>query len=282
MDHATLPKTITERADETANSQARPQDQSWLGWLKGFLPGQQRGAKRGGEPPQARFNTVWISREAGSGANIIAAQVADRLKWALYNEEVIEIISRRMQVSQDMVKSLDELAPGMIQDWLLPLREQHYAPQETYLEHLEHLIQEVGRVGDAVFVGRGAGFLLASDRTLRVRLVAPVANRAARLADRMNVSVRTARRAAQDLDRRRRQFDWALYRKESDDPHNYHITLDTTALGLPMCADIITLAIIRGFPPGQFSSNRVVNVDARGANHPSVVVMDTNATGPTA
>ena len=275
MDHATLPQTITERAESSSHSHARPQEQGWLGWLKGFLPGHQRGAKRGEETPQARFNTVWISREAGSGANIIAGQVADRLKWALYNEEVVEIISRRMQVSQ-------ELAPGMIQDWLLPLREQHYAPQETYLEHLEHLIQEVGRVGDAVIVGRGAGFLLSSERTLRVRLVAPVANRAARLADRMNVSVRTARRAAQDLDRRRRQFDWALYRKESDDPHNYHMTLDTTALGLPMCADIITLAIIRGFPPGQFSSNRVVSVDARGATQPSVVVMDTNAQGTSA
>lgn len=282
MDNATLPQPIDERIESSRLNRAKPADTGWLGWLKGFLTGAKRQSKRGLDTPQARFNAVWLSREAGSGANIIARQVADRLNWAIYNEEIIEIISRRMQVSQEMVKSLDELAPGMIQDWLLPLREQHYAPQETYLEHLEHLVQEVGRVGDAVIVGRGAGFLLPADRTLRVRLVAPLPNRAGRLAERMNTSVRSARRAAQDLDRRRRQFDWALYRKESDDPHNYHMTLDTTALGIPMCADLITLAVIRGLPAGSFTTNRVVNTEPReaSANSAQAVIIDASESGP--
>ncbi len=257
-------------------------DQGWLGWLKGFTTRQNRSAKGDPNTPQPRFNTVWISREAGAPADIIARQVADRLRWVVYNEEVIEVISRRMQVAPELVKSLDELAPGMIQDWLLPLREQHYAPQETYLEHLEHLIQEVGRVGEAVIVGRGAGFLLPADRTLRVRIVAPLSNRASRLSDRMGISVRTARRVARDLDRRRRQFDWALYRKESDDPHNYHMTLDSTALGIPICVDLITLAIVKGFPSGQYASSRVVNVDARGPDQSCVIVDDSKPQDPKA
>ena len=277
MDNATLPQIgMNQAGPETSTSS----DQGWIGWLKGLLPRQNRASKGDSNAPQAKFNTVWLNREAGSGADIIARQVAERLRWAVYNEEVVEVISRRMQVAPDLVKSLDELAPGMIQDWLLPLREQHYAPQETYLEHLEHLIQEVGRVGDAVIVGRGAGFLLPADRTLRVRIVAPLSNRASRLSDRMGVSVRTARRAARDLDRRRRQFDWALYRKESDDPHNYHMTLDSTALGIPICVDLITLAIVKGFPSGQYASSRVVNVDARGPDQSCVIVVDSKSTDP--
>ena len=277
MDNATLPQIgMNQAGPETSTSS----DQGWIGWLKGLLPRQNRASKGDSNAPQAKFNTVWLNREAGSGADIIARQVAERLRWAVYNEEVVEVISRRMQVAPDLVKSLDELAPGMIQDWLLPLREQHYAPQETYLEHLEHLIQEVGRVGDAVIVGRGAGFLLPADRTLRVRIVAPLSNRASRLSDRMGVSVRTARRAARDLDRRRRQFDWALYRKESDDPHNYHMTLDSTALGIPICVDLITLAIVKGFPSGQYASSRVVNVDARGPDQSCVIVVDSKSPDP--
>jgi cytidylate kinase len=277
MDNATLPQIGMNQAGPGTSTSS---DQGWIGWLKGLLPRQNRASKGDSNAPQAKFNTVWLNREAGSGADIIARQVAERLRWAVYNEEVVEVISRRMQVAPDLVKSLDELAPGMIQDWLLPLREQHYAPQETYLEHLEHLIQEVGRVGDAVIVGRGAGFLLPADRTLRVRIVAPLSNRASRLSDRMGVSVRTARRAARDLDRRRRQFDWALYRKESDDPHNYHMTLDSTALGIPICVDLITLAIVKGFPSGQYASSRVVNVDARGPDQSCVIVVDSKSTDP--
>ena len=277
MDNATLPQIGMNQAGPGTSTSS---DQGWIGWLKGLLPRQNRASKGDSNAPQAKFNTVWLNREAGAGADIIARQVAERLRWAVYNEEVVEVISRRMQVAPDLVKSLDELAPGMIQDWLLPLREQHYAPQETYLEHLEHLIQEVGRVGDAVIVGRGAGFLLPADRTLRVRIVAPLSNRASRLSDRMGVSVRTARRAARDLDRRRRQFDWALYRKESDDPHNYHMTLDSTALGIPICVDLITLAIVKGFPSGQYASSRVVNVDARGPDQSCVIVVDSKSPDP--
>jgi len=280
MDHATLPQIGMDQAGNPGSGTSTSSDQGWIGWLKGLLPRQNRASKGDSNAPQAKFNTVWLNREAGSGADIIARQVAERLRWAVYNEEVVEVISRRMQVAPDLVKSLDELAPGMIQDWLLPLREQHYAPQETYLEHLEHLIQEVGRVGDAVIVGRGAGFLLPADRTLRVRITAPLSNRASRLSDRMGVSVRTARRAARDLDRRRRQFDWALYRKESDDPHNYHMTLDSTALGIPICVDLITLAIVKGFPSGQYASSRVVNVDARGSDQTCVIVVDSKSQAP--
>lgn len=274
LENAIIPNRNTESASRESSA-SRGHDPSWFGWLKGLLPGQNRNSNSSNASSQAKFQNIWISREAGSGSDLIANQVANRLGWTIYNEEIIDIISRRMQVSPELVKTLDELAPGMIQDWILPLREHHYAPQETYLEHLEHLIQEVGKLGNAVIVGRGAGFVLPHDRTLRIRLVAPISNRAARLADRMGVSHRTAKRAVKDLDRRRRQFDWALYRRESNDPHNYHMTLDTTALGIPMCADLITLAILRGLPSGQtLSGQRVVNVNARGADQPDVVVID--------
>ena len=33
----------------------------------------------------------------------------------------------------------------MVQDWLLPLREEYYAPQEAYLDHLAKLIEAIGR-----------------------------------------------------------------------------------------------------------------------------------------
>jgi len=256
---------IVPHRGPTDSPQARTSDGGWLGWLKHLLPGNHRARSAEANEPQARFTTVWISREAGAGADIVARQVAARLNWRVYNQEFVEIISRRMQVAEDMIKSLDELAPGMIQDWILPLREQHYAPQETYMDHLEHLIQEVGHVGEAVLVGRGAGFLLPADRTLRVRIIAPEPNRAARIADRMGVTHRTARRMARDLDRRRNQFDWSIHRKNSADPHNYHMTLDTVALGLPMCVDLITLAIVRGLPPGWLATQRVVRTEARPA-----------------
>ncbi len=69
--------------------------------------------------------------------------------------------SRRLPIEWDRrsrrFARLDELAPSMVQDWLLPLREEYYAPQEAYLDHLAKLIEAIGRAGESILVGRGCG-----------------------------------------------------------------------------------------------------------------------------
>ena len=50
--------------------------------------------------------------------------------------------------------------PAWSRTGCLPLREEHYAPQEAYLDHLAKLIEAIGRAGESVLVGRGAGFML--------------------------------------------------------------------------------------------------------------------------
>ncbi len=161
--------------------------------------------------------------------------VGERLGWKVYDEELIEAIAHRMEVPIDEVRALDEQAPSMVQDWLLPLREEYYAPQEAYLDHLAKLIEAIGRAGESILVGRGAGFMLPRETTLSLRVIAPLKVRAQRLAERMGVSVRTARRAARDLDRRRAQFDRTMHRADPNDPHHFDLVLDTASLGLDIC-----------------------------------------------
>ncbi len=84
-----------------------------------------------------------------------------------------------MEVSVEDAKVYDELAPSVIQDWLLPLGEEHYAPHEAYLDHLAKLVASIGRAGQSIIVGRGAGFLLPREETLSIRAVAPLKVRAA-------------------------------------------------------------------------------------------------------
>ena len=198
--------------------------------------------------PVARFRNVCISREAGAGAGTIARLVGIRLDWKVYDHEVVEAIAQRMEVPADEVRVFDELAPSVVQDWILPLREEHYAPQEAYLDHLAKLVEAIGRAGDSVIVGRGAGFLLPRDSTFMVRVIAPLNARAERLAERMGVSFRTARRAARDLDRRRNQFERTMYRADPTDRHHYDLVLDSNSLGLPIAAEIIVRAIEAGLP----------------------------------
>ena len=219
------------------------------------LRARRRGARRPrGLGAVARFQNICISREAGAGGGTIARMVGKRLGWKVYDHELIEAIAHRMEVPLDEVRTLDELAPSVVQDWLLPLREEYYAPQEAYLDHLAKLIEAIGRAGESILVGRGANYMLPRETTLSVRIIAPLKVRAIRLAERMGVSVRTARRAARDLDRRRLQFDRTMHRANSSDPHNYDLVLDSNSLGLEIAAEIIVRAVEAGRPQGVATS----------------------------
>jgi cytidylate kinase len=223
---------------------------AWPGKVARWLFGRP-GA--GSEPPGlrvpvARFRNVYVSRESGAGAGSIARLVGTRLDWKVYDHEILEAIAQRMEMPTDEVRAFDELAPSVVQDWILPLREEHYAPQEAYLDHLAKLIEAIGRAGESVVVGRGAGFILPRESTLLVRVIAPLKVRAERLAERMGVSVRTARRAARDLDRRRSQFERTMYRVDPNDPHLYDLVLDSNSLGLAIAAELIIKAVEAGQP----------------------------------
>jgi cytidylate kinase len=220
--------------------------QFFVRWLFGM--GEEHRQPTRSSIPSARFQNICISREAGAGAGQLAKLVGQGLGWKVYDDELVEAIAHRMGSPIEEVRALDELAPSMVQDWLLPLREEYYAPQEAYLDHLAKLIEAIGRAGESILVGRGAGFMLPRETTLSVRVIAPLKVRAQRLGERMGVSPRTARRAARDLDRRRAQFDRTMHRANPKDPHNFDLVLNTEGLGLEIAAEIIMSAVKAGQP----------------------------------
>ena len=223
----------------------------WPRALSRWLFGRVTPAREPAVPPVpvARFRNLCISREAGSGAGTVGRMVGTRLDWKVFDHEILDAIATRMEVGADEVRALDELAPSVVQEWILPLREEHYAPQEAYLDHLAKLVEAIGRAGDSIIIGRGAGFLLPRGETLNVRIVAPLKVRALRLAERMGVSARTARRAARDLDRRRTHFVRTMHRVTEEDAHNYDLVLDSHSLGLAITAEVIIRAIEAGRVP---------------------------------
>ena len=226
-----------------------------LGWsadLARRLLGRRGGRSEAAEPLEIapRFRNLCISREAGAGGGLIGRLVATRLDWKLYNHEILEAIAHRMEVTSEEVEALDELAPSAIQDWLLPLREEYYAPQEAYLDHLAKLIEAIGRAGESVLIGRGSGYMLPRDEILSVRVIAPLRARAQHLAERMGVSVRTARKAVRDLDRRRTRFARTMFRVDPTDPHLYDLVLDSHSLSIPVAVEILIRAIEAGRPKG--------------------------------
>ena len=101
-----------------------------------------RSGRRAAGSPHSRRSRARGSRISASAARPARGRRSSPswsgqgLGWKVYDEELVEAIAHRMGSPIDEVRALDELAPSMVQDWLLPLREEYYAPQEAYLDHL--------------------------------------------------------------------------------------------------------------------------------------------------
>jgi cytidylate kinase len=113
---------------------------------------------------------------------------------------------------------------------------------DTFREATEQVLQQHA-VSGAVILGRaGAIVLRDAPGALHVRLTGP---REARIAQGMaieGVDRETAERHADETDRARDAYVRHFYRCDARDPALYHLVLDSTALPLGACADLVVEA----------------------------------------
>ena len=97
----------------------------------------------------------------------------------------------------------------------------------------ETVVREVAARGRGVLVGRGApaGLERQAD-ALHVKLVAPRAWRIDVAAARLGVSPAKAAAVLDDTDKMRGRYTQEYYRRDWNDPVNFHMVLNTAVLGL--------------------------------------------------
>jgi cytidylate kinase len=112
---------------------------------------------------------ITISRDYGSGGDIIATRLSQRLDVPLYDHELLQAVAARMQEDPAIIRQIDE-GIGRVKDlWLYRLLSGKDVSYDTYRDTLIKLILTIGRMGGVV-VGRGAHIVLASSCALRVRI----------------------------------------------------------------------------------------------------------------
>src|SRR5262249_4303050 len=119
------------------------------------------------------------------------------------------------------------------------------ASEDVYLHHLWRVLLALAARGRCVFVGRGAAQFLPAERTLRVRLVAPLAERVRSYQERHKVSAERAARQAEETDRERSRFVRQAFHKDPSDVSGYDLILNTARYPAEHCAELIEQALRR-------------------------------------
>jgi len=152
------------------------------------------------------FRIVTIEREFGSGGGGIACQLANRLGWKLWDQQLTCEIAQRAQVTESTVALCDERVDSRLYrlakafwrgsyERSIPLANSRAFDTDRMMALVEEIMQTIATEGKAVIVGRGGPFFLRDrEDTFRVFTYAPHDEKIRRL-----LAMGKSREEAEDL-----------------------------------------------------------------------------------
>ena len=190
---------------------------------------------------------ITISRELGSLGTAVAHEAARRLGYRVVWRELINEAAQQAGAPEMALATIDDLG-------LLGLHPPATA-RRAYQQSVQTVIESVAAGGNVVIIGRASQVVL-RDRpgVLHVRVTAPAALRAERLAHDHNLTLAAAQAQVEASDRARRNYLRLYYHVRWDDPDLYDLIINTAHLTPASAAELICRALERlleGQEPGR-------------------------------
>lgn len=201
------------------------------------------------------MQVVTVSAAYGAGGSIVGPAVAERLGVPFVDRAIPTTVAAEIGVSLEEVLAYDDRTEHGLGRLLagaarLPnatlggmeayMPQQHLISEEEFVAHTESVIRTIVGRGGGVVLGRAAALVLADrDDALHVRLDGPAERRVAQAMRLVGVDEGTATAQQRDTDRARAAYVKHFYRAEPTSMQLYHLMLDSTALLLDVCTDVI-------------------------------------------
>lgn len=201
---------------------------------------------------------VTISAGYGAGGSVIARAVAGRLGYPLLDRAISSEVAQRLQCSVEEAEDgsikrsfverfftvLAPMAGGVIGTDADAALQAVLPGQEGDLFRDEaERIMRAALPGGAVILGRAGAFALHDEPgVLRVRLFGAKESRIAQAARVQHVDEQTAAERLPEVDNARAHYVHRLYGRDIDDPDVFHLQIDSTAISLDACAELIVTA----------------------------------------
>jgi cytidylate kinase len=185
------------------------------------------------------IRVVTIEREYGSGANVIARKLAERLGWKLWDQLLTDDVARTMECDSRAVEQREETKDPLHYRLLKAFLRGSFegslnAPRLKLVDtdHVrrvtERLVMTAGDEGNAVIVGRGSALYL-RDRpdALHVFIYAPFQEKVWRLQE-TGKSEKEAIELVESVDRDRSAFIKQYFDIEWPARHYFHLMINST------------------------------------------------------
>jgi cytidylate kinase len=169
---------------------------------------------------------ITISRDFGSGGDVIATRLSQRLEVPLFDDTLMRDVATLLHDDPAIVTLLDE-GIGRAKDmWLYRLLSGKDLSPDTYRDSLVRVVMSLGRLG-GVIVGRGAHVILAEECALRVRITGSPPICARRMVAQGHGTVAELEAKAKEVNHNRGKFVWDVFHSRLSDASEYDLTVNT-------------------------------------------------------
>lgn len=216
---------------------------------------------------------VTISREIGASGTFIALKVAEALGYVCYDQQIINEIAQKMGKNKEQLEDFDQQSynrigvffqealasiaqGGMVfhpfgigpLDWdsaeIFSTYPRNAFQEKDYYEVLTQVIKEIAEKSNVVILGRGGSQIL-KDRsdTLHVRIVADRNERIQHVMKEQNLDQAKAEEVVSRKDEAAANFIYDFFDADWNDPHHYHMILNTSRIAPEKCIEMIINAV---------------------------------------
>ena len=199
--------------------------------------------------PEHRTPCIALSRMPGSGGAELGERVAEQLGYAFFGIEIVDQIARERNIQRELVAGLDEHVRTAIDRYVLDATHRPFI-ESDYLKQVVRTVTTIAERGGAVFLGRGAAFILPPEHALRVLVVAPRPERSERIAKLNDLTSELARVRLEHEEHERLEFHRHHFQVDPDDPGAYDLIVNTGTLGMDLAVALVAETLGRRFAVG--------------------------------
>jgi hypothetical protein len=207
--------------------------------------GPQDSGKRAFRPPIS----VAVNRQTGSRGRAVAQRAAELLGFAFFGPEALDFAAQDPAGSNSGYE-FDPKAVEWVDRRMADLHRDSPLSSHPEMTSLVKLMVELGAIGGNVLMGKGCVLAMSAESTVRIRVVAPEADRIAYVAQWERFTYSVAEAHVRERERARRNFHLEKFGVDPDPDWHYDMVLNTSELGVEACAQLVAAAVrLKHDPP---------------------------------
>lgn len=198
----------------------------------------------GGLGREVVLPVITVCMQPGSGGHVIAAEIANRLNFKLYDKKLLVLMANMADVDRSRLDTIEKGRPAGVHDFISSLIDEKYVFTGDYLRDLKSAVKIISNIGNGVIVGRGANFILPPKGRFSIRVVAPLDIRVKNISFKFGVSLSEAQKRIKYRENRRKTFIKETFNKKIDDVSHYDLVINTARMDLETSVETAIGAII--------------------------------------